>query len=187
MNIKAIKTIKSKFDSLAKREQAIIIINLLAAVILVPYTYLYSPSVANVKKQKQELQAVKTEIEGVNAALTAQAAAAPKALVVAEKIVLPEAEDLSGMLAAISREATIANVEFVSIAPEGFQHKNKFTELKVKIELRVKFRELYDFIKNIETRHKLFLIQELKFETNDSLYPSGIAIMRAVTYLRKRE
>ena len=103
------------------------------------------------------------------------------------KVVLPEAEDLSGMLAAISREATIANVDFVSIAPEGFEHKNKFIELKVRIELRVKFRELYDFVKNVEARHKLFLIKELKFETNDSLYPSGIALMKAVTYLRKKE
>ena len=91
------------------------------------------------------------------------------------------------MLAAISREATIANVDFVSIAPEGFAHKNKFIELKVKIELRVQFRELYDFIKNVETRHKLFLIQELKFETNASLYPSGVALLKAVTYLRKKE
>ena len=106
---------------------------------------------------------------------------------VAEKIALPEAEDLSGMLAAISREATIANVDFVSIAPEGFVHKDKFIELKLKIELRVKFRELYDFIKILETRHKLFLVQELKFETNDALYPSGIALLKAVTYLRKKE
>ena len=59
--------------------------------------------------------------------------------------------------------------------------------MKVKIELRVRFRELYDFIKNIETRHRLFLIQEVKFETNSALYPGGIAILRAGTYLRKKQ
>ena len=91
--------------------------------------------------------------------------------------------DVSGY----KQEATIANVDFVSIAPEGFVHKDKFIELKLKIELRVKFRELYDFIKILETRHKLFLVQELKFETNDALYPSGIALLKAVTYLRKKE
>ena len=39
----------------------------------------------------------------------------------------------------------------------------------------------------LRARHKLFLVQELKFETNDALYPSGIALLKeAVTYLRKR-
>jgi Tfp pilus assembly protein PilO len=154
-------------------------------VVIVPYMLLYSPSSVNIKNKQQTLQNLKKEIEAANAALASQTAI-PKEPVV-EKITLPEAEDLSGMLAAISREATIANVDFVSIAPEGFEHKNKFIELKVKIELRVKFRELYDFIKNVETRHKLFLIQELKFETNASLYPSGVALLKAVTYLRKKE
>lgn len=182
MNIKAIK---SKFKSLSQREKIIILINLVAIVVVVPYLLLYSPSVLQIKNKKQALQAVKSEVEALNITLASQAIL-PKEPVV-EKIVLPEAEDLSGMLAAISREATIANVDFVSIAPEGFEHKNKFIELKVRIELRVKFRELYDFVKNVEARHKLFLIKELKFETNDSLYPSGVALLKAVTYLRKKE
>ncbi|HBG93095.1 MAG: hypothetical protein A2X54_08700 [Nitrospirae bacterium GWF2_44_13] len=182
MNIKAIK---SKFESLSQRERFIILINLVAIVVVVPYMLLYSPSSVSVKNKKQAIQNLKKEIEASNAALASQAAIPKKPVV--EKITLPEAEDLSGMLAAISREATIANVDFVSIAPEGFEHKNKFIELKVKIELRVKFRELYDFIKNVEARHKLFLIQELKFETNASLYPSGVALLKAVTYLRKKE
>jgi Tfp pilus assembly protein PilO len=180
-----VKSIKEKFKSLSKREKIIVLINLVAIVVVVPYMLLYSPSSVSVKNKRQAIQNLKKEIEASNAALALQAAL-PKQPV-AEKIVLPEAEDLSGMLAAISREATIANVDFVSIAPEGFEHKNKFVELKVKIELRVKFRELYDFIKILETRHKLFLVQELKFETNDALYPSGIALLKAVTYLRKKE
>ncbi|MDP1758448.1 MAG: type II secretion system protein GspM [Thermodesulfovibrionales bacterium] len=180
-----VKSIKEKFKSLSQREKGIILINLVAIVVVVPYMLLYSPSVLQIKNKKQALQNLKQEIEATNAALASQAVL-PKEPVV-EKIVLPEAEDLSGMLAAISREATIANVDFVSIAPEGFVHKDKFIELKLKIELRVKFRELYDFIKILETRHKLFLIQELKFETNASLYPSGVALLKAVTYLRKKE
>lgn len=180
-----IKAIQSKIKSLSQREKMIVAVTLTAIAVIVPYMLLYSPSSVSVKNKKQAIQNLKKEIEATNAALASQAAF-PKEPVV-EKIELPEAEDLSGMLAAISREATIANVDFVSIAPEGFEHKNKFIELKVKIELRVKFRELYDFIKNVEARHKLFLIQELKFETNASLYPSGVALLKAVTYLRKKE
>lgn len=183
-----LKTIKSKFESLSKREKAITVVNLVAIAVIVPYMFLYSPSAASVKKQKQALQAVKSEVGAINVTLASQVAQAvlPKKPV-PEKVVLPEADNLSEMLAAISREATIANVDFVSITPEGFVHKDKFIELKLKIELRVKFRELYDFIKILETRHKLFLVQELKFETNDALYPSGMAIMKAVTYLKKKE
>jgi len=180
-----VKSIKEKFKSLSQRERLIAVVTLAAIAVIVPYMLLYSPSVVKIKNKKQALQNVKSEIEAINTALASQAVL-PKEPV-AEKIVLPEAEDLSGMLAAISREATIANVDFVSIAPEGFSYKDKFIELKVKIELRVKFRELYDFVKNVEARHKLFLIQELKFETNASLYPSGVALLKAVSYLRKKE
>ena len=180
-----IKTIRSKIKSLSPREKIIAAVTLTAIAVIVPYMLLYSPSSVSVKNKKQAIQNLKKEIEAINITLASRAAF-PKEPV-AEKIALPEAEDLSGMLAAISREATIANVDFVSIAPEGFVHKDKFIELKLKIELRVKFRELYDFIKILETRHKLFLVQELKFETNDALYPSGIALLKAVTYLRKKE
>ncbi len=180
-----IKTIKSKFESLSTREKIVAVVTLTAILVIVPYMLLYSPSSVNIKNKKQTLQNLKKEVEAINAALASQPAV-PKEPV-AEKIELPEAEDLSGMLAAISREAAIANVDFVSIVPEGFNYKDKFVELHVKMELRVKFRELYDFIKSVETRHKLFLIQELKFETNDALYPSGVALLKAVTYLRKKE
>ncbi|MDP2276641.1 MAG: type 4a pilus biogenesis protein PilO [Nitrospirota bacterium] len=180
-----IKTIRSKIKSLSQREKIIAVVTLTAIAVIVPYMMLYSPSSISVKNKKQVLQNLKIEVEAMNVILASQAAF-PKEPV-AEKIELPEAEDLSGMLAAISREAAIANVDFVSIAPEGIEHKDKFIELKLKIELKVKFRELYDFIKNVETRHKLFLIQELKFETNAALYPSGIALLKVVTYLRKKE
>jgi len=180
-----VKSIKEKFKSLSQSERLLAVVTLTAIAVIVPYMLLYSPSSVSVKNKKQTLQNLKSEIEAINTSLASQAVL-PKEPV-AEKTALPEAEDLSGMLAAISREATIANVDFVSIAPEGFEHKDKFIELKVKIELRVKFRELYDFIKMLETRHKLFLVHELKFETNAALYPSGIALLKAVTYLRKKE
>jgi len=182
-----INTIKNKFAGLSLREKAITIITLSAIVILVPYSLLYSPSAVKVKIKQQELQNIKKEFEAINLTLASQMISQKEPSAKTEKITLPDAEDLSGMLAAISREANIARVDFVSIAPEGFIHKDKFIEMKVKIELRVRFRELYDFLKNIEARHKLFLIQELKFETNPTVYPSGIALLKAVTYLKKKQ
>lgn len=180
-----IKAIKEKIESLSQREKVISAITLTVVVVFVPYLLLYSPSSTKVKMKQQMFQNLKKEVEAITMALSSQAAFQKEPIT--EKIVLPEAEDLSGMLAAISREASMAKVDFISIAPEGFSYKDKFIELRVKIELRVRFRELYDFLKNIETRHRLFLIQELKFETNSALYPSGIALLKAVTYLRKKQ
>lgn len=180
-----IKIIKDKFDKLSKREKIIAFITLLSALFAVFHMMLYSPASHKAKTKQQTVKNLKSEIEAVNMMISTQAAIQKEPEI--EKLTLPEAEDLSGMLAAISREASMAKVDFISISPEGFEYKDKFIELRIKIELRVKFRELYDFIKNIETRHKLFLVQDLKFETNSVLYPSGIALLRAVTYLRKKE
>lgn len=180
-----IKAIKNKFEKLSQREKIITAITLTVITVLVPYMLLYSPSVLKAKSKQQMLRNLKAEVEAMNLALASMRALQKEKP--AEKIVLPEADDLSGMLAAISREANMARVEFISIAPEGVEYKDKFIELKVKIELRVRFRELHDFLRSIETKHRLFLIQDMKYETNSTLYPSGIALLRAVTYLRKKQ
>lgn len=179
-----IKTIKRKIEALSPRERVISVLALIAVVVIVPHTLLYSPSSMKVKAKQQMLQNLKKEIEIINSTLVLQRA--PQKEVPVELIVLPETEDLAGMLAAISREASMAKVDFISIAPESVDYKNNFVEMKVKIELRVRYRQLYDFLDNLRLRHKMFLIQDLKFETNDALYPSGIALIKAVTYLKKK-
>lgn len=179
-----VKIIKERIAGFSQREKIISAITLTVVGVVVLHILLYSPASRNVKVKQQMLQNLKKEVETITQTLSSQTV--PSKEPITEKIVLPETEDLSGMLAAISREANIARVDFISIAPEGFEYKDNFIELRVKIELRVRFRELYDFLKNIEMRHKLFLIQDLKFETNNVLYPSGIAVLKAVTYLRKK-
>ena len=180
-----IKTVKGKIEGLSQREKVISAITVAAAVFALMHMLLYLPAAQKAKAKKQELQNLEKEIEAINMTLSSQAASVKGPFV--EKAELPEADDLSSMLAAISREATMAKVDFISISPEGFEYKDKFIELRVKIELRVRFRELYDFLKSIETRHRLFLIQDVKFETNSTVYPSGIALLKAVTYLRKKQ
>lgn len=179
-----IKIVKNRLDKLSKREKIISFITLIAVLYAVFHMMLYSPTSQKAKIKMQTVKNLKSELEAINMMLSSQAAIQKEPEI--EKLTLPEAEDLSGMLAAISREASMARVDFISISPEGIEYKDKFVELRIKIELRVKFRELYDFIKNIEARHKLFLVQDLKFETNSVLYPSGIAFLKAVTYLRKK-
>jgi len=180
-----IKVVKERIEGLSQREKIISVITLAIIVVFIPYIFFYSPSSAKVKSKQQILQNLKKEIESINITLLSQTVSQKEPIT--EKISLPEVEDLSGMLAAISREANMARVDFISISPEGFEYKDKFIEMRVKIELRVRFRELYEFLKNIETRHKLFLVHDLKFETNNALYPSGIALLKAVTYLKKKE
>ena len=89
-----IKVIQDKFKSLSGREKLIIIINLVAIVVVVPYMLLYSPSVLQIKNKKQALQAVKSEIEAINITLASQAAI-PKEPVV-EKIVLRRRKTFQG-------------------------------------------------------------------------------------------
>ncbi len=178
------KKISGKFASLETREKAIVVFTLTALIVIVPYFYLYSPASKNALEKQNSLQTLKSEVDTMNAAVASQTI--PQQDPLTGKLSLTEADDLPGMLTAISREANASKVDFISIAPEGFIYKDKLIELRVKIELRVRFRQLYDFIKTIETKHKLFIIKDIKFETNTAVYPSGIALLHAVTYLKKK-
>lgn len=186
MDLKSLrKTIAGRIDRLSGRERVISVLMLVFIVVGGFYILLYKPASQKANLKQQTLQTLKNDIEVVNTALSSQVSLQKNQI--AEDMKLPEAEDLSGLLAAISREASMARVDFISIAPEGFEYKDNFIIMRVKIELRVRFREMYDFLRSIELRHRLFLIRELKFETNSALYPSGIAILEVVTYLRKKQ
>mgnify|MGYP001607212747 CR=1 FL=1 len=179
-----IKAVRKKIEGLTPREKIVSVLVIIALAIFIFNVLLYSPASKKARTRKETMQNLSKEVEAIASAVTLQASEKKPA---AEKIDLPQAEDLSGMLAAISREANIANVDFISISPEGLEQKDRFVELRLKMELRVKFRELYDFLRNIESRHRLFLVQNIRFETNSTVYPSGIAVLNAVTYLRKKE
>jgi Tfp pilus assembly protein PilO len=101
-------------------------------------------------------------------------------------ITLPQAHDLAGMIEAISKDAERTGVEFVSITQEGFSQKGKYVEMRLKLELRSRYRPLYDFMRRLGDKHRLFMIHSLRYETNEALYPSGVAILRAVAYLEKK-
>jgi type II secretory pathway component PulM len=174
--------LRDRIAGLSKREKIFVVITLFVVIFLSPYIFLYTPSSKKATQKQKEFQSLKKEIEALGTSLTAQPLSQPEV----EPLVIPKAENLSSMLVAITREAGLAGVEFVSITPEGIEYKDRFIEMKVKMELRVLFRHLYDFLKNIEQRQRLFIIKALKFETNDTLYPSGIALIKAVVYLKRR-
>ncbi len=174
--------LKDRIAGLSKRERILLLLTLFVVIFLSPYLFLYAPSSKKATQKQKEFQSLKKEIETLGTGLTAQPLSQPEV----EPFVIPEAENLSSMLVAITREAGLAGVEFVSITPEGIEYNDRFIEMNVKMELRVLFRQLYDFLKNIEQRQRLFIIKELKFETNDTLYPSGVALIKAVVYLKRK-
>lgn len=178
-----IEQLKDRLKSLSPRERIFLFITSFIVVVVVPYLFLYSSSSKKLEAVKLELNNLKIETGSLQTAISS----VPGQQAETEThIVLPDTEDLAGMLAAITREANLANVEFVSLIPEGITHKDSYMEMKVKIESRVRFRSLYDFLRNMEMRQRLFVIRNVKFETNDALYPSGIALINAVVYLRKK-
>lgn len=179
-----LERVKDRIKGLNKREKVIVLITFIIAVIAVPYVFLYAPSAKKLDSTKKEFKNLQTEIDAINASIAAMTVQQP--LIIEETISLPDTEDLAGMLAAITREANLANVEFISLVPEGISNKDNYVQMKIKIELRVRFRAFYNFLKNIETRQRLFLIKDIKFETNNIVYPSGIALIKAVVYLRKK-
>ena len=58
--------------------------------------------------------------------------------------------------------------------------------MRLKLELRAPYRPFYTFVRQLGYRHRLFMIQSLRYETNAALYPSGVGIMRAKAYLKRK-
>jgi type II secretory pathway component PulM len=168
-----------RFSELSRRERYALILAFLLAVALLPYSVLYAPSARKLSKERAELASIRKEVDAMSSSASALSHTEEA------KVALPAAEDLAGMISAITKEANRANLEFISLTPETLTQKDGYTEMKVKIELRLRFRALHDFLLGLEERQKLFIVKELKFETNEAIYPSGISIIKATAYVRR--
>jgi len=176
-----IKALTERVRKLSAREKAITALTAAVAVFVAPYLFLYSPSSKALEAKKQALGSIEKDVSILDETVKTQAPLPP-----APSMSLPHADDLGGMFMSISAEATRLGIGFISMAPESVTEKGAFTEMRLKIELRLRYRELFDFIGYLTAKHRLFLIESLSFETNDAVYPSGIAVIKAVTYLKKK-
>lgn len=177
-----INTIKKKVKGLSMREKLISAITIILVVFIAPYMFLYSPSRKMLNLKRQSLQSLDKEVQSLNVMIKEQAMREQKKV---EPVILPEADDLQAMFLSISKQANIGGVDFISIAPQSVSSKDGFTEMKLHLELRAGYRQLYELIRYLGIRHKLFLIESLRFETNDAVYPSGITLIKAVIYLKR--
>lgn len=168
-----------RFNALSRRERTYMVLAFLLAVTLLPYSLLYSPAARKLSKEKAEFETIRKELDAMG--ISASALSSPHE----EKVTLPSADDLAGMISGIAKEASRADLEFISLTPESFVQKDGYTEMKLRIELKLRYKALHDFLNALEEGQKLFIVRELKFETNEAIYPSGISVIRAVAYVRR--
>lgn len=176
-----LNAIKKKLKGLSLREKIIAGIIIAIVVFIVPYMFLYEPSKKAVGIKKQRLEGIQKELTALDTMIKAQPPAVPSE----KPVTLPGAGTFHDMFLAISRQANALGVDFISIAPESVKQKDRFIEMRLKLELRVKYKQLYDFVRYLTEKHKLLLIESIRFETNDAVYPQGIALIKALTYLEK--
>lgn len=172
-----------RFRMLSKRERRAALVAAAMVLVVLPAAGLYLPEKRRVAALRAEAAALQQELSTLSGALAAMPSAGSAA---AEPVSLPASEDLAGMLAAITRAANDAQVEFVTLAPESVVARDGLIVMQLKMELRLRYRPLHDFLAKIADQHRAFIVRDVKYETNDSVYPSGIALLRATVYLRKR-
>jgi Tfp pilus assembly protein PilO len=171
-------------QKLSAREKAIVALTVIFVLVFVPYSFMYKPAQEAMAGKRQELDRLTSDLNKINSSLALKVS--QEKSVDMPVITLPEAKDLAGMLDAITRDAEQNGVEFISITQEGFSRKGRYLEMRMKLELRSRYRPLTNFLQSIGDKHRLFMIQSIRYETNGALYPSGVAILRAVAYLEKK-
>jgi Tfp pilus assembly protein PilO len=171
-------------SKLSAREKAVVALTAIFVLVFIPYSFMHQPAQKAIASKRADLNNLTLEMKTLNSSIAAK--------VGREKvedmpvITLPEANNLAEMLAAISLEAEQNGVEFISITQEGFSQRGQYLDLRLKLEMRSRYRPLTNFVRQIGDKHRLFMIQSLRYETNEALYPSGVAILRAVAYLEKK-
>lgn len=175
--------IAGRIAKLSRREKAISALTLFVVLVVAPYSLVYSPAREEIASRRQELQNLSDEITSLASSLKETVGGQTSDVPV---ITLPEASDLAGIIEAISLEADLTGVDFTSVSQEGFSRNGQYLQVMLKLEIRARYRQFYDFVRTISDKHRLFMIQSMRYETNEAIYPSGVGIIRAVAYLERK-
>lgn len=171
-------------NRLSSREKAIAVLTVFVALAVVPYMLVYTPMREKISHKRQELDTLQKEITSLTVSVKNRVGEEQAADLPA--ITLPEARNLAEMIEDISRLADMSGVDFISFTQEGFSYGDQYVKMRMKLELRSRFRPFHSFVITISDKHRLFMIQSLRYETNEAIYPSGVAIIKAVAYLKRQ-
>lgn len=181
-----VRAVMARLDRFTAREKLATVCAFLVVFMFVPYQFIYLPSDKQIKQKVFQVQGLTSEISLLEKQVKALAVIRPVPAPEPEVLTLPAPESLSSLFRAISKKASELGVEQISIKPEGVVAKDRFTEMKVTVQMKLKYKDFHDFLKYMADKHKLMVIESIKFETNDAVYPAGIGVIKATTYLRKR-
>jgi Tfp pilus assembly protein PilO len=169
---------------LSTREKAITGLTILVVLAVVPYLLVYSPAQEKISSKRRQLDTLQKEITSLTVSLKDRVGEGQAADMPA--ITLPEANDLAKMIEVISKEADNRGVDFISFTQEGFSYGDQYVQMRLKLELRARYKPFYSFVRALSDKHRLFMIQSVRYETNEAIYPSGVAIIKAVAYLKRQ-
>ncbi|MGD2081124.1 MAG: type 4a pilus biogenesis protein PilO [Nitrospirota bacterium] len=178
--------IAGTLQNLSAREKLILGLTIFVALFVAPYFVFYAPARENIADRREEMQALDEEIAALASSVKAGVGNQGEEKEETPALALPEAKDLAGMLTALGTEADLAGVDFISVSQEGSSEMGGYVKTRLKLELRSRYRPFHVFVKSLGDKHRLFMIQSLRYETNEAIYPSGVAIIKAVAYLRRQ-
>jgi|GEM_PF-3181126 Tfp pilus assembly protein PilO len=171
----------SRWQKLSARERAIMALTLALLIFFAPYYFLYSPAAERSRALRDQHEALSTEVQALRRLF--KELPPPKAQVARAALRLPQPWSMSQLLGTLSRQASLNDVELLSLTPQDSRAMGRYRAQGLRLQMKARYRAFYEFLRSLQQSRALLSITELQMEAPEATYPYLNISLRATAYL----
>lgn len=159
----------SQFEKQPRALKVGVLCFLLLLIVFVEYQFFVSPRNVEIDKNEKEIsklekdysesQAIADNLENFIAQVAFLDEELKRAL-----LLLPNEEDIQGVLRVISKEANITNIRLVSFKPQNRANKGFYSSLTMTIKFEGSFHDIAKFIDRVGKLKRIINVSDIVFE-----------------------
>ncbi|HMQ11787.1 MAG TPA: type 4a pilus biogenesis protein PilO [Oligoflexia bacterium] len=159
----------AQFEKQPKALKMGVLCFLLLVILFVEYQFFISSRNAEIDKNQKEISKLEKEYSESQAiadnleSFIAQVAFLDEELKRA-LLLLPNEEDIQGVLRAISKEANVTNVRLISFKPQNRANKGFYASLTMTIKFEGSFHDIAKFIDRVGKLKRIINVSDIVFE-----------------------
>lgn len=173
-------------SQVSRREHAMVYIALMM-IFVTGVNYIVLPKQKQALQMEATVKGLQTEINVLGKGVTTmrQGSTQTAAPSTTGPVDVPGGSRVSTLIEEITQTARVGGVDFVSVRPEGITDKGSYLEMKVRIDLKSRYRDVGEYLDRLQALPRAMSVSGVRIETGPEISPRVNAEIHLLTVLGK--
>lgn len=159
-------------SKVSRREHALVYLAVVM-VFVTAFNYLVMPKHKQIRQLEATAGGLQVEIDGLSKSLSAlqQSPAHTPSQAAGAGAAVSDGGRISTLLEEITQTARVGGVDFVSVRPEAITDKGSYMEMRVRIDLKSRYREVGEYLERLQGLSRPISVTDVKIVTDSTMSP----------------